>query len=373
MLTNSSLIEMLLADRERRWRSGEQLTSEECLERFPGVRDDIESAVSLIYQEYCLRAESGRHPKASEFLDRFPALADRLLLQFRLRQGILQVARQSVRKTPRRRKPPRRLGAYELRRLLHRGESTSVFEGFDLRCGDRIVVRLFEIGPEHRSGLIRCLQRQARAAFGVRHPNLRRIRAIGVCKGAPYLVTDYIEGMSLADWLQRRQSVEDIRRAVTIVCKLAKALAAVHDAGLIHGDIKLGHVLLTDKDEPILTDVGLADIWRATGIAVDSSYYVVGVGVDLTAKSARPYAAPEQKAGIATPACDVYALGVILHRVLTGKLPDSNPPAYHRPELDPVLDAIVKKAIAIDAADRFRDGRELADALSAWLKRRAFR
>ena len=89
MFSGSSLLETLLADRERRWRSGEQMTSEECLEKFPGVRDDTESAVSLIYQEYCLRAESGRKPTATEFLGRFPEHADRLRVQFQFRQAIL--------------------------------------------------------------------------------------------------------------------------------------------------------------------------------------------------------------------------------------------------------------------------------------------
>jgi serine/threonine protein kinase len=375
MNSDSSLVEMLLADRERRWRSGEQMTSEECLERFPGVREDAEAAVSLIYQEYCLRAESGRQPLASEFLARFPEHTDRLRVQFQFRQAILQVARKSLRRAPEGNRPAqlRRVGPYELRRVLNRGQSTSVFEAIDVRRDAKVVVKLFEIGPENRSEFVRKLRDQARAVGKIGHPNLRRIQAVGLWKGEPYLVTDFIEGTSLAEWFQRRRADDDIRRAVTMVSKLAKALAAVHDAGLIHGDIKPAHVLLTTNQEPVLTDAGLADLWRATGIMDDSSYYVVGVGVELAAKGARPYTAPEQNAGAASPASDVYALGVILHRIITGKLPDSNPPAYHRPELDPVLDAIVKKTIAIDAAHRFANGRELADALTAWLKRRAFR
>ena len=81
-----------------------------------------------------------------------------------------------------------------------------------------------------------------------------------------------------------------------MVSKLAKALAAVHDAGLIHGDIKPARCLLSDDQEPVLTDAGLSDLWRTAGMMDDSSYYVVGVGVELAAK-ARPYAAPEQNAG----------------------------------------------------------------------------
>lgn len=374
MISNSNLVEMLLADRERRWRSGEQLTSEECLERFPGMRDDSEAAVGLIYQEYCLLAETGRHPQAAEFLARFPEHAERLRLQFQFRQAILQVARKSLSRTPdNRRAKLRRVGPYELRRLLGRGRSTSIFEAVDVRRNAKVVVKLFEIRPEHRGQFARMLLDQARAADKIRHPNLRRIQAVGLWKGEPYLVSDFVEGTSLAEWLQRRREEGDIRRAVTIVSKLAKALTAVHDAGLIHGNVKPTHILLTGDHEPVLTDTGLADLWRTTGVMDDSSYYVVGVGVELAAKGARPYAAPEQNAGTSSPASDVYSLGVILHRLLTGNLPDSNPPAYHRPELDPVLDAIVKKATAIDVGSRFANGRELADALTSWLKRRAFR
>lgn len=332
------VVETLLAERERRWRSGQPVTSEEFLEAFIPVRDDSEAAVSVIYQEYCLRREEGEKPSPGEFITRFPQYAERLLLQFQLHSAISKLA---LTVTQSRQAPlrslPFRVGRYELRKSLGRGGSSSVYKAADRRRGTKVVIRIFDLDEADRLVFVQALRTRIRRLSEIRHGGLQRIHGLGVCKGHPYVVMDYIRGVSLAEWFKRRRSFKSIRRAVSLVCGAAKALTALHDAGLVHGSVTLEHFLLTEACEPILTAPRLTDLDQVS------------------------------------PAEDVHALGLILHRMLTGQLPDADPPMIHRPEIDPMLDAIVRQAVAPAAELRFANGRILTEALGAWLKRNAFR
>lgn len=340
MSNSSNVMETLLAERERRWRSGQPMTSEECLQQFAAVHGDSEAAASLIYQEYCLRVEHGEKPSREAFLRRFPDYADRLLIQFQLRSAITGLARTASRAgVDRPRALPFRVGRYELRKPLGESESATLYKAADPRRGAKVIIQMFDVSREERLPMVQGLRERIRRLVNVRHANLQRIHGLGVCKGHPYVVMDYIRGVSLAQWFERRESFKSIRRAVTLVGVVSKALAALHDAGVPHGGVALEHFHLTDTFEPILTSPRLLNL---------------------------------DQPGL-TPANDVQALGLILHRMLTGRAPDSNPPMIHRPEIDPVLDTIVRQVIAPAETNRFTSGRILTEALGAWLKRNAFR
>jgi hypothetical protein len=340
MSHSSNVMETLLAERERRWRSGQPMMSEDCLQQFAVVRGDSEAAVNLIYQEYCLRVEQGEKPSREAFLRRFPDHADRLLVQFQLRSAITGLARTASNANAEAASvKPFRVGRFELRKPLGESESATLYKAVDRRRGAKAVIQVFEVNREERLPLVKGLRDRIRQFVNVRHANLQRIHGLGVCKGHPYVVMDYVRGVSLASWFERRKSFKSIRRAVNLVGTASKALAALHDAGVVHGGVALEHFLLTDTFEPVLTLPRLLNL-----------------------------AEPEM-----TAANDVQALGLILHRMLTGRAPDSNPPMIHRPEIDPVLDTIVRQVTAPAAANRFASGRVLAEALSAWLKRNAFR
>lgn len=338
MSSPANALETLLAERERRWRSGQLMTSEECLDQFVQARDDSEAVVSLIYQEYCLRREAGEKPSPGEFIARFPQYAERLLRQFQLRSAISSLALivSQSRRTPLR-SLPFRVGRYELRKSLGEGESCSTYKAVDRRRGAKVVVKIFDLDGGDRLPFVLALRNRIRELSRVRHGNLQRIHGLGVCKGHPYVVMDYIRGVSLAQWFARRQSFKNIRRAVTLISSAAKALAALHDAGLVHGSVTFEHFLLSESFEPIMT-------------------------------AARLIESEEPKL---TPAGDVRALGLILHRMLTGQAPDENPPMIHRPEIDPMLDTIIRQMVA--PTPRFENGRIVGEALGAWLKRNAFR
>ena len=154
----------------------------------------------------------------------------------------------------------------------------------------------------------------------------------------------YIDGGSLAERL--RVGRPSAAEGAALTRAVALALADAHDSGVIHGDVKPSNILLNRRGEPILTDFGAA---------------AVGTPAYMAPERLRGEAAGRERAG------DVYALGVVLYELLSGRLPcgdDPPPPSAHASGLDPRLDAICLQAIAPDSADRFADMAAFAAALA---------
>src|SRR5262249_44286023 len=159
--------------------------------------------------------------------------------------------------------------------------------------------------------------------------------------------------------------------------KLATALQEAHARGVIHRDLKPSNVMISARGEPIVMDFGLARREEAVEARLTKDGAVLGTPA---------YMAPEQVRGetrTTGPACDIYALGVILYELLAGRLPfqgsvlnslgkiltqDPPPPSRLRPDLDPQLEAICLKAMAKKVEDRYASMAELAAALAAQLR-----
>ena len=188
----------------------------------------------------------------------------------------------------------------------------------------------------------------------------------------------YIEGKSLAESLQGEGLPP--RQVAALVGKLALALEEAHAKGVIHRDLKPANVMIKQtgqRREPVIVDFGLARRDDADGVRVTKTGQVMGT---------LGYMAPEQVRGdlkAIGPACDIYALGVMLYELLTGRLPfngsglavaaqiltqDPLPPSEHRPEIDPRLEAICLKAMAKKIGDRYASMGTLAAALTDFLK-----
>jgi hypothetical protein len=164
-----------------------------------------------------------------------------------------------------------------------------------------------------------------------------------------------------------------------LVRKLALALQAAHDKGVIHRDLKPSNVMICARRQPMIMDFGLA--WRLD--RRDSNQRLTRTGLVLGTPS---YMSPEQLSGREEdlgPGCDVYSLGVILYEVLTGRCPFQGPEAFvlgqilfveaerpsrHRPDLDPGLEAICLKAMAKNVGERYATMAELAAALGTYLR-----
>jgi eukaryotic-like serine/threonine-protein kinase len=259
---------------------------------------------------------------------------------------------------------------YELAETLGAGGMAHVVAAHDRLLERRVAVKLIRdelLGDEpSRQRLLR----EARAAAALHHPNTVAVFDVGSDE-QPFIVMELIEGESLADRLAREGRLE-VRDAVAVATAVLDGLAAAHDRGLVHRDVKPSNILL-----PVAGGVKLADFGIAKAVS--------GV-TDLTATGSvlgtPRYLAPEQAAGQgATPASDLYALGAVLYECLAGRAPfeaDSPlavalahqqqpvpPLADAAPEVPSALAAAVERALAKRPEDRYPDARTMRTALES--------
>jgi len=262
-----------------------------------------------------------------------------------------------------------RLGEYRLESLLGEGGMGLVFKavGADGKVVALKVLRR-ELGEDEV--FTERFRQEARAAAEVHHPNLLPIFDAGEADGRNYLIVRYAEGGSLDNRIRDRGALE-IEATITLAEQLASGLDALHDAGLVHRDVKASNVVFDAEGNGMLTDFGLAK-GRAYTILTRPGQ-VLGTA---------EYLAPELVRGErATPASDVYALGCMVCECLTGKTPFSDKtlakiviahldepppdPSLERSDVGPELGAAALVALAKDPAGRPESAGAYAALLAA--------
>lgn len=215
---------------------------------------------------------------------------------------------------------------------------------------------------------------EARHAAGLNHPNIASVFDVGELPpengsgvGRPFLVMELVPGKPLSALIRHGEPMPP-DRATDLVTQAADGLAAAHAAGMVHRDVKPGNLLVTPDGRVKITDFGIARM--ADSATMTQTGQVIGTP---------HYLAPEQAEGkSATPATDVYSLGVVLYECLAGHRPFDRETAIQvalahlrepvpplPPEVPAGLRAIVDKALAKKPADRFASAADLADALRA--------
>jgi class 3 adenylate cyclase/tetratricopeptide (TPR) repeat protein len=265
---------------------------------------------------------------------------------------------------------PPQFGPYRILKKLGKGGMGTVYLARDTRLDRRIALKVPSSADPQ---LLDRFRQEARAAARVYHRHLCHVYDVGETDGTPYLTMHFIEGRSLAD--ARADFAAQPRRAVALVATLARAMAAAHAAGVLHRDLKPSNVLLDAQGEPVIVDFGLA-------VLLDDFETRLTFAGDVMGTLA--YMPPEQHRGdldAVGPASDVYALGVTLYELLTGRRPfrgslvelerlkraeDFVPPTGVRSGLDPRLDAVCRRALAADPGRR-SGMEELAGELSGLL------
>ncbi|MFL5827872.1 MAG: protein kinase domain-containing protein [Thermoleophilaceae bacterium] len=267
-------------------------------------------------------------------------------------------------------------GRYRLIKTLGRGGMATVFLAEDERLGRRVAIkRLHADSPED---MRRRLQREARMGASLNHPNLVSVFDIETYEEGVLVVMEYVEGETLADALRDGPLSE--RRGLEVISAVASALDHVHEAGVVHRDVKPANVLLGSNGAVKLVDLGI-------GTAVDHTR-ITRTGTVLGTPA---YMAPEQvEGGELTKAVDTYALATvafeilsgrkahqgrtpveIAHRVATGPPPDLTSVS---PEAPTEAAALLKRAMSADPATRPRSAGALAEELeAAYAHRRAQR
>jgi serine/threonine-protein kinase len=267
-------------------------------------------------------------------------------------------------------------GRYELRDRLGSGGMSNVYRATDLILERTVAVKVL---AEHLSDDERFVARFRREALAVAkliHPHIVQVYDTGVDDGRHYIVMEYVEGRSGAQLLQRGGPFESAT-TVGIGVQACAGLDYAHRRGIIHRDVKPGNLMIVggpagDGGEMTvkLTDFGIARAAEQTRITQVGS--VVGTAA---------YLAPEQVRGEeATPASDVYALGVVLYQFLTGRLPyegsslaelavrqqNERPlaPRTYNDAVSETLSAAVLRALEGDPNRRYASADELADGLT---------
>lgn len=261
--------------------------------------------------------------------------------------------------------PPLNLGRYEVLHLLGEGGFGSVFLGRDPQLGRRVAIKV----PRHQDGLDnRSFLEEARRVAQLRHPSIATVFDVGQHGSRVYIVSDYVEGVNLSQWLQ--QEAYDWRRAVGLLIDLADALAHAHSLSTIHRDIKPNNIIITPEGRAVLLDFGL-------GLSDDAGRELPG-----HIAGTPPYMSPEQAQGRAhrPDGCtDIFSLGVLMYRMLGRKLPfraqdpvelfrqiredDPQPLRQLAPGLPPAVEEICQKAMQKKKERRYRTAADMASAL----------
>ena len=206
----------------------------------------------------------------------------------------------------------RMIGHFEIRTLLGEGHFGSVYSAFDTKLERIVALKIPRDGRLSKNSISDFLK-EARAASAIRHPNVLQVYEVGQIDERPYIVTEFIEGISLANWLRSRETRP--RHLAEIMCQICDGVHAAHASGVIHRDLKPSNVLMDSESKPHVADFGLAKRLYAQDMTVTKNGAVFGTPA---------YMSPEQATGEVDKikeASDVFSLGVCFYQMLSGKLP----------------------------------------------------
>ncbi|MDR7566763.1 MAG: PASTA domain-containing protein [Armatimonadota bacterium] len=256
-------------------------------------------------------------------------------------------------------------GRYELLEPVGQGGMATVFRARRLDDGAVVAVKVLHEHYAHDREFVERFQREARAASQLRHPNIVPVLESGSDRGVHFIVMEFVEGTDLKTLLRQRGRLRE-EEAVRIAMEVCRALAYAHAQGIVHRDVKPQNILVTRDGAVKVTDFGIAR--AATSATITEAGTVLG---------SVHYLAPEQALGNPVgPSADLYALGVVLYELLTGRLPFDGespiavalrhvhdpppPPRIVNPQISPRLEGIVLRALAKSPLHRYRSAEELS-------------
>lgn len=263
------------------------------------------------------------------------------------------------------------LGRYHILEQLGEGGMATVYKARDLNLDRDVAVKVIRtdiFGSSILERMLKRFQREGRTLGKLTHPNIVPILDFGEHGGAPFLVMPYLPGGTLKQKLKGQIPYRD---AVKMLIPVAQALAHAHQQGIIHRDVKPANILLTRTGELMLSDFGIAKI-----IDSEETRDLTSTGVGIGTPE---YMAPEQGMGQADERADLYALGIVLYEMITGRIPfrANTPmavllkkreeplprPKQFTPDLPQAMENLLIKALAREPSQRYQTAQEFLNAL----------
>lgn len=260
---------------------------------------------------------------------------------------------------------------YELTERVGLGGMAEVYRAHDNVLGRTVAVKVML--PQYAADptFTKRFRQEAASAANLQSPYIVSIYDWGLDGETYYIVMEFLRGTDLKTAIQERGAINQ-RKAAEIGSQVAQALSVAHAGGIIHRDIKPQNIMIQPDGNIKVMDFGIA---RAGDAGLSQTATVLGTA---------HYVSPEQAQGKElTGASDIYSLGVVLYEAVTGKLPFDGqdavsvavkqvneipaPPSTINPNLDPVLEAIIMKALEKDPARRFKDAAEMRHILNDYL------
>jgi serine/threonine-protein kinase len=368
-IEQARLVDRICTEFEEAWRGGRRPRLEDYL---PTGTPEATSALlrELIGVDVEYRRHAGEEPRGEDYLTRFPGL-DRGWLEGMLRPpDTLSPASALPTPAPAEdcRFPPGLLlaGRYRIVALLGKGGMGEVYRADDLKLGQPVALKFLPAEVARHPQWLERIRHEVRVARQITHPNVCRVHDLGEWRGQAFLTMELIDGENLATLLRRIGRLPE-DKAVEVARQLCLGLAASHEKGVLHRDLKPHNVMLDGQGQVRITDFGLA-----------------AHGRDLRGASVQEgtpaYQAPEQLSGReVTFRSDLYALGLILYEVFTGRKPfeartreellaqleHKTPvsPSFHVGGIDPRVERIVLRCLARDPSERPGSALEVAAAL----------
>jgi eukaryotic-like serine/threonine-protein kinase len=259
-------------------------------------------------------------------------------------------------------------GRYRVEGELGRGGMARVYRGTDGVLGRPVAVKVLSPQYAQDANFVTRFRREAQAAARLNHPNLVQVYDTGSDDGVHYIVMEYVEAKTLADYLAGGGRIMP-DRAVELAEAVCDALGVAHAQGVIHRDVKPANIMVTRDGQVKVTDFGIARV--TTNETVEQTAAVLGTA---------SYLSPEQaQGGAIDQRSDLYSLGCVLYEMLTGQPPftaDSPvavaskhvleqpiAPSRLNHDVAPGLDAIVMKALAKNPDNRYQNAAEMKEDL----------
>ncbi len=268
-------------------------------------------------------------------------------------------------------------GTFQIVRNIGEGGMARVYEARHTRLQNkRFAVKVLNSAHAQQSSIVARFQREAEAASGIAHPNVVGVFDVSrTPEGLPYLVSEYLDGRDFGSLLDEAGKIDE-PAAIHVVRQVCRALSAAHTRGVVHRDVKPENVFLVgDLRAPIvkMIDFGISKVDNGSGAALTRTGMIIGTPA---------YMPPEQaRGGKIDYRADIYGVGAILYRALTGHLPfesddlevlslvlTQEPPRPRslEPSIPEALELVIQKAMAKDPADRYESMAELDEDLAAF-------